>query len=155
MFRFLIIFSASLFCLLSCTSYHQGVSSYEEVYSANDPSTFEFSHFKYFGSNNVLIINEDRRIKRNLAELCSDYEMSCVRYNLDVESKNASDQMQAILDQIYKYKGETFLLVSDHADISAAIVARYARLKYKDENHQKIFKKFKAENAETLLPLIK
>ncbi|MCO5114230.1 MAG: hypothetical protein M9899_08645 [Bdellovibrionaceae bacterium] len=155
MFKSSLTILVAFLLLANCTSYHKGIASYEEVYSANDPSTFEFSHFKYFGSNNVLIINEDRRIKRDLAELCSDFEMSCIRYNLDIESEKATSQMDDILKQIYKYKGETFLLVSDHADITSAIVAKYAKLRYKDQNYEKIFKTFKAENVDALLPLVK
>ena len=154
MFRFSsMILIASLFA--GCTSYHQGVSSYEEVYSADKPDTFEFTHFKYFGSRNVLIINEDKNIKRNLAELCLDFEMSCHKLKLDIESETAPSQMITILEQIQKFKGETFLLVSDHADVTSAIVAKYAKQKYNDEDHEKIFRTFKAENKEILLPLVK
>lgn len=148
-----LILIASLFT--GCTSYHQGVSSYEEVYSADQPSTFEFTHFKYFGSRNVLIINEDRNIKRNLAELCLDFEMSCHKLKLDIESETASSQMDKVLEQIQSFKGETFLLVADHADVTSAIVAKYAKQKYNDEDFDKIFRTFKAENKEILLPLVK
>lgn len=141
--------------VVGCTSYHQGVSSYEEVYSADNPSSFEFSHFKYFGSSNVLVVNEDKRIKRNLAELCSDYEMNCYKYTLELEAENVQEQMNIILSQIQKFQGETFLLVTDHADVTAAIVAKYAKTKYKDDNHEKIFRTFKAENTDIILPLIK
>lgn len=155
MMKFTFVPLVALTILSACTSYHKGVASYEEVYSVDDPSNFEFSHFKYFGSNNVLIINEDKRLKQNLAELCSDFEMTCLRYNLDLESKSATNQMDQILQQILKFKGESFLLVSDHGDITSAIVAKYAKHKYKDENFEKIFKTFKAENIETILPLVR
>lgn len=95
----------------SCSSHHEGVKSYEEVFVANKADKFEFFHFRFFGSENILIVSENQNSENDYEDLCNSYQMRCSRYTLNVSSENAPDQIDNILSKIKTYNGVSFLLI--------------------------------------------
>lgn len=115
----------------ACDSIHSDVYSYEEAYVANKANDFEFAHFKFFGSNNVIILNEGGENKKDYSAICKIHAMDCQEVTVDVTAKNVETQIQEAMTQISKYKGGSFMVVSSNPNSTAALLGKFAQKKYK------------------------
>lgn len=115
----------------ACDSRHSGVYSYEEAYVANKANDFEFAHFKFFGSDNVIILNESTTNKKDYSALCKIHAMDCHEVTVDVTAKDVKVQMQKALSHIDKYQGGSFMVVSTNPNSTAALLGKFAQKKYK------------------------
>lgn len=142
----------SLAFAAGCSQIHGGVYSYEEVYVANKANDFEFSHFKFFGSDHVLILNQTDNPERTYSGLCKIHNMNCQHITLNVVSEKAVGQVQKAWAQIQKFNGDSFLLISDDPNSTAAVVSKYAKAKYNEspQKLQQIFKALKVDQPEAV-----
>lgn len=140
------------FLISGCSEIHKGVYSYEEVYVANKGNDFEFTHFKFFGSDNVLILTGSEDNPKDFSGLCTIHKMNCQRIVMNINSDKAHNQLEKAWKEIQTFKGESFLLLSDNVNSTAAVVSKYAKAKYNEspEKLQSIFKALKVDQPEAV-----
>lgn len=136
----------------ACNNIHSGVYSYEEAYVANKANDFEFAHFKFFGSDNVIILNEESANKKDYTALCKVHQMDCKQITVDLLSKDVNSQIDTALTQIEKYKGGSFMVVSESPNSTAALLGKFAQKKYQANSKRvtDIVQKLRAEKTEEL-----